>query len=738
MKKKGIVLFAIFILFSLNFVFAAPIIIDHNAVDDFENIPDEYIIQAKKMWLNFPGESHSSGYRIGVQLLAQQNPEYAAVISTSSPTPYREDALRVSGLVRTQYSSWGSGAGEAIWYANGSLRSRIKNHIDYCNNNNLIISAIGFGWCWDMTWQNAPGGGLDTIFDVHWAGSSDGGPQGNLRWGLDAEDTALTGNTVNMDTYLGATEEYSNHAESQGYGTKVMFTTGPVDGYTGENGYQREIKHEYIRNFVENSEDRILFDYADILSYNDSGNENRLVWNGNNYQQIHPDNMKDLNGGYVEDGDHIGQIGAVRLAKAEWYLAARLAGWDGGIAAEENCSDGIQNGDEVGVDCGGSCLDACFSNISNNILLSVWWQSADTETIIKWKNRGVDYYVGPPSINGVWNISRFTSNLNAQGMRTFTHASDFSAAWTAEGNDVYKTKRPDYPGYPTAKDDPDYEGFSGWLVEPDEPDLDTHMIGYTDSAHPETIDEKATVDEYVRRVEYLENLSHATLKVGGFAGNDLSYCYNNGSKNRRTFTNLSWNDFENMAAQLDVVYSDYYPVNIGQNLDSLISRIVATSAVANGKPFVIAIETSDQHININGRAPTPGEVRAETWLALIYGAKAILYFPQAPGGQRLPIEIIRDDNTPADVSAELAVQNELIKEHELDLSLSGIVENYGKFHCRKIPLLDGTGDVKKICLNLDNSTNILDGKSYDAYEVKIFMESPTMPCVITKAYWRVL
>ena len=39
--------------------------------------------------------------------------------------------------------------------------------------------------------------------------------------------------------------------------------------------------------------------------------------------------MLDLDGSYTEDGDHIGQRGALRLAKAMWWMLARMAGWDG-------------------------------------------------------------------------------------------------------------------------------------------------------------------------------------------------------------------------------------------------------------------------------------------------------------------------------------------------------------------------------------------------------------------------
>ena len=307
------------------------IIADHTVVDKYNTIPQYWINEVKKMWFNLPGESHATAYRKGVNLLAAQEPKFAVVTTENGPpTPYRTDALRVSGLVRNQYNSWDSGAGEDDWYTNAAGITRIKNHITYCNTNNLTIAAIGFGWCWDMTWVNPPGGTIDPVYNVRWAGTSDGGPNGNLRWGLDAGDTALTGNTVNMDTYLAATESYIAHLAANGYtNTKIVFTTGPVDGYSGENGYQRQLKHEHIRNYVKADASRILFDYADILAHNNNGVQYTLTYDGKPYQMIHPDNMVDLGGGYSEDGDHIGQVGALRLAKAQWWLLARIAGWDG-------------------------------------------------------------------------------------------------------------------------------------------------------------------------------------------------------------------------------------------------------------------------------------------------------------------------------------------------------------------------------------------------------------------------
>ena len=180
-----------------------------------------------------------------------------------------------------------------------------------------------------MDWMNEPGGGEDPVYLVRWAGSSVGGPEGNLRWGLDAADEALTGNTVCLDTYLDATQQYIDYCAASGYATKVFFTTGPVDSYEGESGYQRQLKQDRIRAYVQADSTRILFDYADILAWNDGEVEHTGTWNGHPYQMIHADNMLDLGGGYVEDGDHIGERGALRLGKAVWWMLARIAGWNG-------------------------------------------------------------------------------------------------------------------------------------------------------------------------------------------------------------------------------------------------------------------------------------------------------------------------------------------------------------------------------------------------------------------------
>src|SRR5512136_3365304 len=93
------------------------IIADHTVVDQYDDIPQEYIDKVKKMWLNVPGESHSSGYRKGLQFLEDLDSRFQVNVAESgTPEPYTDQHLRVSGALRTQYNNWGYGAGEREWY----------------------------------------------------------------------------------------------------------------------------------------------------------------------------------------------------------------------------------------------------------------------------------------------------------------------------------------------------------------------------------------------------------------------------------------------------------------------------------------------------------------------------------------------------------------------------------------------------------------------------------------------
>lgn len=304
------------------------IIADHSVVDRFDKIPQQYIDEVKKMWLVYAGESHARAIRVGLLLLEGLYPKYAvSVVESGTPEPYTTANLRASTGTRGDYDypdRWRYQYGEEDWFTNSLGISRTKAGITYCNSNNLEIAAIGFGWCYDDTY-NIQSPSIDPEFGCHWFGRSVNGPDGSTCWGLNADDYAITGNRVSMDTYLSATQEYINYCLEKGYRTRVFFTTGPVEPtyYVGERGYQGSIKHQYIREYVKKDPERVLFDYADILCYDNDGKLSTSSWNGHTFPVITPANYGDASIG------HIGEQGAIRLAKAMWWMLARMAGWDG-------------------------------------------------------------------------------------------------------------------------------------------------------------------------------------------------------------------------------------------------------------------------------------------------------------------------------------------------------------------------------------------------------------------------
>jgi|GEM_PF-5493843 len=326
------------------------IVADHTVVDRYVDIPPFYIDRVKTMLVSIAGESHSAGYRRGLELLAAQDARFAVTVfsdsSGPSTRPYNptDPRLRLGSFIRSWDGNWDWWVGEELYFISRNSIARTKSEvIAYCHDQGWGLAAIGFGWCWDMT-----NGGVtedrDADHNVRWYGRIGNLPPASTTpWGLDADDQSLTETDVCLDTYLSVVEELRLFCRENGYATVPLFTTGPVDenGAT-EAGFQREIKHDAIRAFVAQDADRVLFDYADILCYNDGGQKNMATWNDNGtprtHAQIHPVNDPD------ETAGHISNTGALRLAKAMWWILARIAGWDGNPEGEEIQSFTLQTG----------------------------------------------------------------------------------------------------------------------------------------------------------------------------------------------------------------------------------------------------------------------------------------------------------------------------------------------------------------------------------------------------------
>lgn len=318
---------------------AAPalIIADHTIVEDYDIIPQQYIDSVKKMWVSIAGESHSLSYRTGLELLEALSATYAVSVTESgTPEAYTADNLRINRATWGDVDNatgWIYNYGEEDWYTNTTAITRTKASLQYCADNGPALTAFGFGWCWDATWTNAVGGTSDPVFYTRWGGASAGGPEGNLIWGLDDDDEALTSNSVSMRDYITATQSYIDYCTANNIDTKIIWTTGPIDNESNyainESGYQQFLKYEYIRNHVDSLGTGYLFDFADILSYNDAGQQATTQWTDANstlqtFPIIHSENMETLNANY-----HFGSNGAIKVAKAMWWMLARMAGWDG-------------------------------------------------------------------------------------------------------------------------------------------------------------------------------------------------------------------------------------------------------------------------------------------------------------------------------------------------------------------------------------------------------------------------
>ena len=282
---KKILLFLISIQFSL--LQYGQIIADHNVVDRFDDIPQYYIDEVKKMWLSYAGESHSEGIRNGFIALETAYPAYlVSVVESGEPEGYTAINLRASratwGDINNE-SGWIYDYGEQDWFTWPLSTTRTKASIQYCHDHGLALSAFGFGWCYDYS-----------------------------------EDGASLAADYNT-----ATDEYIAYCSANNIPTKIFYTTGPVDNYTEEQGYQQHLKYEAIRNHVLADPTRILFDYADILCYDANGSTNTTTWSGHTYPIITSTNLTPTK------TSHISSEGELRLAKVMWWMLARIAGWDG-------------------------------------------------------------------------------------------------------------------------------------------------------------------------------------------------------------------------------------------------------------------------------------------------------------------------------------------------------------------------------------------------------------------------
>jgi hypothetical protein len=285
------------------------IIVDHNSIDLFEQIPDEYLDAASALRMLFMDRSVGENIDFGLECLLFESDElapnhcsrYEHVDPTYSVDPEIVSWYREGGFDRTNwdYAPWPIGQDCSSW------SQKVDCFIDFIEPQISAYDVVSFQFSYLLVDESS------TIADQ----------PGGYFW----DNPSLT-DVYDFEAF-----------EARNPDTKTIYWTTSLSRGIGtlvSENFNNQMRQYALGN------GKILFDVADILSHDPDGlpcydNRDGVLYDNGNSSENYPDDGVDIPAicqYYTTevDGGHLGSVsaGKIRVAKAFWVLMAQIAGWD--------------------------------------------------------------------------------------------------------------------------------------------------------------------------------------------------------------------------------------------------------------------------------------------------------------------------------------------------------------------------------------------------------------------------